>query len=232
MSLTKSEIIADETCFQRACSAYVERNVLYCLSSLMWPIGQDVDRAAKLFDEDYEDLMSWFVREDWGTPVRYYIDNADLNELEAVADMVGYWSDVIGDVPTAIEKEDDDGDTYYEIEALGIIDNDEDDANQAALEASIDTLREKVKDLITNDNEYRDIASAFDLDPEQDEVYEHWLVDSYFAKELEEHGELVFGFCNLIVWGRCTTGQSISLDGVIRQIVAELDENHWVWREG
>ena len=229
MSLTKSEILADESLFQRACSTYVDRNVLYCVSSLMWPIGQDMETAAKLFDEDYDDMMSWFVVEDWETPVLDYIESADLDDLERIADMVGYWSDVIGDVPTAIEKEDDDGDTYYEIEELSIIDSDEDDANRAALEASIDTLRTRVKDLITSDDEYREIAEDFGLDPEQHEVYEHWLVDRYFANELEAHGERTFGFCNLVIWGRCTTGQSISMDGVIRRIVKGLDENHWVW---
>lgn len=229
MTLTKSEILADETLFQRACSAYVDHNVMYCVSSLMSPIGQDIETAAKLFDEDYEDMMSWFVVEDWETPVLDYIESADLDDLERIADMVGYWSDVIGDIPTAIEKEDDDGDTYYEVLDMGIIDSDEDDANRAALEASIDTIRTRVKDLITTDDEYREIAEDFGLDPEQHEVYEHWLVDRYFARELEDHGERTFGFCNLVIWGRCATGQSISMDYVVRQIVRELDDNHWVW---
>ena len=209
MTLTKSEIIADESRFQRACSAYVNHNVLYCVSSLMWPIGQDMETAAKLFDEDYDDMMSWFVAEDWETPVLDYIESADLDDLERIADMVGYWSDVLAeaDAPEGCDVEE-------WVEAHPEV---------------LPVLRDNVKDLITSDDEYREIAEDFGLDPEQHEVYEHWLVDRYFANELEEHGERTFGFCDLVIRGRCTTGQSISMDGVIRRIVKGLDENHWVW---
>lgn len=228
----KDEIIADESRFQDACSKWVYRNIGECVSSLMYPIGRDLETAAKLFDEDYDEMMGWFVREDWEEPVTTYIDDADLSDLEEIADMVGYWSEAIADVPTAVEHVDDDGDIYYEIESLRIIDDDEDAANEAALDICIDDIRAKIKGMITNESEYREIADRFSLDPEQWEVYEHWTIpEGWTARDLEAAGELVFDFCGLRIWGRCATGQSISLDGVIRRIVKELDEDHWIWSE-
>ncbi len=228
----KDEVIADKSRFQDACGKWVYRNIGECVSSLMYLIGRDLETAAKLFDEDYDEMMGWFVREDWEEPVTTYIDDADLSDLEEIANMVGFWSEAIADVPTADEYVDDDGDIYYEIEALHIVDSDEDAANEAALEEYIDRIRSNVKAMITNDDEYREIADRFDLNPEQYEVYEHWTIpEGWTAAELQAHGEIVFDFCNLRIWGRCTTGQSISLDYVIRKIVKELDENHWIWSE-
>lgn len=228
----KDEVIADERRFQNACGKWVHRNIGECVSSLMYQISCNLEAAANLFDEDYEEMMGWFVREDWEEPVTAYIDDADLSDLEEIADMVGYWSEAIADVPTAVEYTDEDGDIRYEIESLGIDDDDEDAANEAALSICIDNIRTKIKEMITNESEYREIADHFGLDPEQWDVYEHWTIpEGWTGRDLKAAGELVFNFCGLRIWGRCTTGQSISLDGVIRNIVKELDEDHWIWSE-
>jgi hypothetical protein len=197
-------------------------------------MSQNVGAAAKLFDEDYHEMCEWFQRTDWATPVEDYIREADLNDLERIAEMVGDWDDVLDEsnMPAVGELPQDDPDErrWGYLTSSEEFD-DEDDAIQAARESVIDAIRTKVSALITSDDEYREIANDFNIDPEYDDVYEHWLVDRYFAEELEAHGELVFGFCNMTVWGRCTTGQSIALDYVIRQIVKDLPEHHWVWSE-
>lgn len=54
------------------------------------------------------------------------------------------------------------------------------------------------------------------------EVYEYWLVTPWLAEKLEAHGELVTEFCDLNIWGRQTTGQLISEDGIIDDIAREL----------
>jgi hypothetical protein len=53
------------------------------------------------------------------------------------------------------------------------------------------------------------------------EVYEYWLIDERMAHWLKEAGEVVCEdfLDDLTVWGRCTTGQSIAMDGVISEIV-------------
>lgn len=56
------------------------------------------------------------------------------------------------------------------------------------------------------------------------EVYEHWAVTQWFGEKLEKAGEKVdFDFAGLVVWARQTTGQAISIDGVIERIRRELD---------
>lgn len=59
------------------------------------------------------------------------------------------------------------------------------------------------------------------IDPQEREIYEHWIVDSWFAKRLEEHGEKIGKVHGLTVWGRPTTGQAILLDYVIAEIAAK-----------
>ena len=53
------------------------------------------------------------------------------------------------------------------------------------------------------------------------EIYEYWAVSHWFADKLILKGERVskdfYGHC---VWGRTTTGQSIAMDCVIRQLAA------------
>jgi hypothetical protein len=56
------------------------------------------------------------------------------------------------------------------------------------------------------------------IDVEYDEVYEHWIVSSYFGEKLKEHGHTVQDILGLTIWGRGTTGQAIYLDGVIEDI--------------
>ena len=198
--MTKQEIIANESAFQRACSFWVERNIGECVSSLMYPIGQNLDRCAEIFDFDYDEALGWFQKEDYSEAVDNLIDDADLDDLEVVADMVGDWSDVI----EGIEEE--------------------------ALEASLPQIRTKVKALITNDSEYVEIGQHFNLDPDYSEIYEYWVIpEGWSARDLENAGQIVFEFAGLRIWGRQTTGQSISIDSWLRDLMKNLDEDHWIW---
>lgn len=77
-------------------------------------------------------------------------------------------------------------------------------------------------------NEYYDdlyaLSGRYDDDNEFVEVYEHWSVDNWFGKYLEEHGEIVvFNFMGHCIWGRTTTGQSISIDSVVCDIYDSLN---------
>lgn len=230
--MTKQEIIQDETLFQRACALWVERNIGECVSSLMYDVGQNLEECSRIFDFDYDEAVGWFQKEDYSEVVDNFIDDADLEDLETIADMVGYWSDVIGDVPTAVVVEDEPNDETWVIESMGIRGEDEDTVNQEALVRCIDQIRTKVKALITNDAEYTEIGQHFNLDPDYDEVYEHWVVNSsWAADDLRAYGQIVFEFGGLTIFGRCTTGQSTLLDGWVRRLLRDLPEDHWVWGE-
>lgn len=68
----------------------------------------------------------------------------------------------------------------------------------------------------------RHACEAYDIEADYREVYEYWVVDDALAHALETRGEVVSrDFVGLTVWGRCTTGQSISMDGVISEIVRD-----------
>jgi hypothetical protein len=228
--MTKQEIIQDETLFQRACGLWVERNIGQCVSSLMYDVGRNLEECSRIFDFDYDEAMGWFQREDYSEVVSDFIDDADLDDLETIADMAGDWSDAVGNIPTAIELEGEDGEVTWVVPSLGISESDEDEANQSALVASIDQIRTKVKTLITNDAEYTEIGQHFNLDPDYNEIYEHWVIpEGWTARELEDEGQVIFDFGGMRIWGRMTTGQSILLDGVTRRIVRNLDDDHWIW---
>lgn len=230
--MTKQEIIQDETLFQRACGLWVERNIGQCVSSLMYDVGRNLEECSRIFDFDYDEALGWFQREDYEYVVDSFIDDADLDDLETIADMVGDWSDVIGDIPTAVAVEDEDGTETWVIPSLGICETDEDDANQGALVFHLDQIRAKVKALITNDSEYAEIGRHFNLDPDYDEVYEHWIVNSsWAADDLRAYGQIVFEFGGMTIFGRCTTGQSVLLDGWVRRLMRDLPEDHWIWSE-
>ncbi|MBK7804341.1 MAG: hypothetical protein IPJ55_17100 [Chloracidobacterium sp.] len=104
--MTKQEIIANESKFQRACQLWVNGNIGECVSYLMHPIGQNLEECSRIFDFDYDEALGWFQKEDYSEVVDNFIDDADLDDLETIADMVGDWGDGIGDVPTASSVED------------------------------------------------------------------------------------------------------------------------------
>lgn len=55
-----------------------------------------------------------------------------------------------------------------------------------------------------------------DLLDEPAEVYEWYMVD--YADPLEDAGEVIYRGHDGPVWGRCTTGQSVILDHVVREL--------------
>ena len=58
------------------------------------------------------------------------------------------------------------------------------------------------------------------LEPQPKEIDEYWAVSSWLARKLDEAGEAVhMDVYGHNIWGRCTTGQAISMDHVIREMV-------------
>ena len=181
----KQEILKDESRFQRACSRYVERNVICCVSSLMYDIGQNLEACSKIFDFDYDEAIGWYQRDDWEEPVAWFIrKEATLEQLQEIAG--------------------------------------------EELESDDEATREKVLEGV---EDYEEVGREYNLDPYVTEIYEHWSVNSWFAKELEAEGGVIFDFADFTVYGRMTTGQSLSLDGITRRIVRSLPDDHWIWND-
>jgi len=62
-------------------------------------------------------------------------------------------------------------------------------------------------------------------EPTYIEALEYWLVDDWFGENLKQKGELVGELCNLTIWGRSCTGQAISLDYVVQEVLKDIVEN-------
>ena len=70
---------------------------------------------------------------------------------------------------------------------------------------------------------FHDLCEAFEIEPQQIEAYEHWVVSEWLADKLISKGEMVLkDFYGLTIWGRTNCGQAIMLDGVIQEIYSEL----------
>jgi hypothetical protein len=94
-----------------------------------------------------------------------------------------------------------------------------------AKEEGADVLDTAIIQDLKDENEFQDFCEAKDLDPKINKAYEHWIVSDWLAEQLKAKGEMVLtDFMGLTIWGRCTTDQPISMDGVIQEIYAELSK--------
>lgn len=215
----------------------VQREVIYCVSSLMGGIQLVAHEVGYkqfelAFGMDSDDVQDLFRKTDCEEAVRQFVMvDADSDELETMADEYGCWSDVLEDcLPTVSEGPfDEDGDTQWSFvgNTSGVGFADEDDAREAAIEFSLARIRQSVWELINTEEEFREVCDEYGLDPDELEVYEHWIVSDWLQRKLAERGEVTGDFAGLSIWGRCTTGQSISMDGVIRDIAADLWADEW-----
>lgn len=92
-------------------------------------------------------------------------------------------------------------------------DDDQTDLDDKALRALV----------IDDVSDWQEFCDENSIDPEQVEAYEHWAVTSWFKNKLAQNGEIVGELLDFDVWGRCTTGQSISMDEVIWTIANDME---------
>lgn len=214
---------------QELASQLVQHNVVCCVSSLiegLMKVSSELDYKlfADAFDIDIDDLQNLCQRPDYEAAARDFIfDDADAADLESIADEEGYWSDIVDaivpEVVEVVEDESDDSFTvYYTYAGNDERFEDEDEAKDAAMMSVMPALREAVWKATTA---YEAVCSNHGLDYEYTDVYEHWVVSSWLARKLAEKGEVIGEVCGLTVWGRCTTGQAISCDGVVSEIAVE-----------
>ena len=77
---------------------------------------------------------------------------------------------------------------------------------------------------VNNENGFRYICEDHNIEPYENEIFEHWIVSDFLGKELEKRGERVdFDFQGLTIWGRTTTGQAISMDAIIQDIAQDIE---------
>ena len=195
---------------QRIADEFVSRHVIYCASTLVYEIGQMIDDSSEYYDDFLSICVSERVCED---QYRYVIDHDERGEFRATV----YAIDRQGE-----EKE------WRSI--------DTEEAEFLALEGVDLHDPESIFDYWRSVERWTGpahVINAWD-DPETEtwEAFEHWIVDGYLASLLEEQGEMVCrDFFGLTIWGRTSTGQAISMDGVIWEILNSLPSDHWVNQE-
>lgn len=209
----------------------VEREIYYCVSSLVSDLTTLVAGANQSVlnqvGVSYDDMLDLTRRVDYDEAAEAHVDDCDdLDELETMADFVGFWSNALGtagydthnppfkpidvDDPEA-EPEQYDSPFDYWMDLRGA----------DAEDAFMTPLREYIKERV---DDHQKFCREFDIDTDdyESDVYEHWIVSNWLASKLAERGEVTGEVCGMTIWGRCCTGQSISLDHVIQQIAAEL----------
>jgi hypothetical protein len=223
---------------QDLCTRLVQREIVCCASSLMSGIAAIMhDVPYKTFHDafctDTDEVQELFSSPGYTEAARQFImDDADVEQLEEVADEHGYWSDIIDECLPEVSEgpPDEDGDTQWTFKGntSGVGFADEDDAREAAIDHVLPKIRAQVWDLVDSTADAaQEVCSEYNLDYDYNEVYEHWVVSDWLQRKLASHGEITGDFGGLTIWGRCCTGQSISMDHVIREISAELWPEEW-----
>lgn len=84
----------------------------------------------------------------------------------------------------------------------------------------------ELPDADSEQSAWRELCDQENIDPYQDEAYEHWIVSDWLAGKLEAQGEMISkDIHSLTLWGRTTSGQAILLDRVICDIYDALHKD-------
>ena len=206
----------------------VKNEVFYCVSSLVSTLSNLAQNASQTtlrdecldWEEDILPLLEWV---DYEEALRQYVmDDADLDDLESLVEECGYWDNLV----------DESGYTTYLSEFDPTPEKDEADEFSEWINAEQgreSKFREAVADFVLANGDAEELCGQFDVctDDFRGDIYEHWLVSDWLAWKLKGKGETVGELCGLTLWGRGTTGQSISLDRVIQNLAIELWQEEW-----
>lgn len=225
---SKAAILADSYKFQRACDRFIRHEaIIYCVSNLIYELREVAERL-----DDYDTYMTLTGgRPDYEEAARYFImQDADLGQLEEIVEEYDDWDDVkdrigYGVYAESCEETDLEPDDFEDWLKGQDECHEHKDSFTTAVRKDVWRIVEE------NQDAYEEVCSNFRLEPEYSEVYEHWIVDSYFGARLKERGEIVEDYLGLTIWGRTCTGQSISMDYVITSMVKDLDPDHWIFNE-
>jgi hypothetical protein len=174
---------------QRICERLVPREVIHCISSVVFAF-LEIDQEHLPDSVDYDELLSLCTANYEGA-IQEWLKGLDRDEL------VEFCED------NDLNTDSSDGTPGYD--------------------RSDEDLRQIVQAFAEGENA-KEFCSDHDVDLDyfDCEVLEYWAVSSWFAGKLSEHNEVTGELLDFYVWGRTCSGQSISQDGVIIAIAAEM----------
>lgn len=192
----------------------VSREVYYCVSALVSTVAKTAADRGGFGDTDYDEILDLCrgipdheeaAREEgWGAAddlLSAVVKEGHASKLHALYD------EVIGEP-----------DDYPPVDVLG---QELRDRCSASFLKFTEHHGEWVAESSYADT-WEELCSDERIEPCEPEVFEHWIVSSWAKRILAEHGERIGDIEGMTVWGRCTTGQSISLDRVWHEIAAGM----------
>ena len=178
-------------------SQFVNREVIYCASVLVYELA----RKAEHF-QDYEDELYGAFQ---GNP-----------DCEEAATDEG-WKKITVEPGEIIG--------YQDISETTLETIRRNDENFVKGEIDEETGKFIIEELSDAEN-WQELCDEQNIDAYEyaPEIYEHWIVTDWLANKLENRGHKVLrDFFGLTIWCRATTGQAISLDSVISEICEEME---------
>lgn len=169
-------------------------------------IGTCVSTMVKyILQKGYEDREAPFTMDDL---TNYYTDNSE--KIEELEEKKNELQEQIDELETELEEN----------EETDTLDN----SLIADRKGQIRNLEKEISEI---ENSIEELEREQD---EPNEVYEWWTVSNWLCGKLKAKGQVVLEDEN--IWGRCTTGQAILLDGVISDICEDLEilegqKNEW-----
>lgn len=201
----------------------VSREVYYCVSSLVSELMQraesfDPEDTEALYDlevakRDYEEACTEAGWEEVD-PTWFVFTNGDTCFVSKDGDEGQAWDALLQDLDVRPEDYPDLDETTTAQEVC------EDNGWELA---DSPTFYNTETGETSEADGWEELASEQDIEPYVREVCEHWLVSDWLGERLEEKGETVRELMGLTVWARGTTGQAIYIDGVIEDIVNDLN---------
>ena len=190
----------DSSVNQRIKGKFIEREVYANVNTMV----------EYIIKKGYEDPDAPFSMDD--------ITNLSINhdeEIEELEEKIEALEEQIEDLDEKQEEEQEENQDLLDAEEISEFTF---DRNTAQIEEKYENMRIKLQKEI--DEFQEEIDELEETNGDIQEVYEWWMVSSWFMDKLRDKGEAVIE--NENIWGRCTTGQAILLDGIISEICYEM----------
>lgn len=126
---------------------------------------------------------------------------------------------------------------YFSYPELSIHNHYFEGGDQSDLDEKIEEIEGRLEKSEMGSTKFLDLDNFLSelnvLDIEPQEIFEWWAISRHLHTKLKERGEPVWDDGSMYVWGRCTTGQAISLDYGISVICSNmeiLDGQEYSWK--
>jgi len=184
---------------------YAERDILCCDSCL-------VDDLARMSFESNCNVAQEFSIEKWQN---VYVDTSDWTAKQCRE----YCDDNGIEYPTDSNPFNMEKDALIEeLDTLSVIDK------KLAKRKDIQYLQEQLFEIL-DEAQWGDVEDwrlAVRENADAAEPYEWWRVTGWLCRKLSDIGEVVIDNSYGYWWGRCTTGQTLIMDGVLQKIAAKF----------